>query len=149
MCALPGASPNLAILGGWGQRPQSSVLAARWPHRAVASAQRKAERSDGFSAFTGSRVAALFGATPPPHRQRRSIPALEVCPRRHGLCPRRGQRRPQWGGALGGTFTPSGVSPPRPGATGVAGASEPPKKAAERPPQSLDKTAFFELHITT
>ena len=36
-CALPGAAPVLAIRGiapgGWGQRPQSCVLAARWPHR--------------------------------------------------------------------------------------------------------------------
>ena len=130
-CALPGASPVLTNLGiasgGWGQRPQASKLMARWPHRATKVHTGKSGACADFSAFTSRRVAALSGATPPPHRQRRSIPALEAWPRRHGLCPRR-QRRPHWG--RGGTFTPSPGCRPTTGGDGGSGASEPPKKAA-------------------
>ena len=109
------------------------IFAARWPHRAVASAQRKAERSDGFSAFTGSRVAALFGATPLPHRQRRSIPALEAWPRRHALPPS-GAAPPPTGGGAGGYLHPlRGVAPTTGGDGGSGGRRSRPKRRRSGP----------------
>lgn len=132
-CALPGASPNLAIPGGWGQRPQASKLMARWPHRAAKVHTGKSGACADFSAFTSRRVAAPSGATPPPHRQRRSIPALEAWPRRHGLCPRRGQRRPHWGGRGGYLHPLRGVAPTTGGDGGSGGRRSRPKRRRSGP----------------
>ena len=102
-CALPGAAPVLAIRGippgGWGQRPQSSVLAARWPHRDETNRFRKKplrrRREGPFFPFIGSAKRSFCGtgsvSTGARIRpRRRGFRAASLPPRRGVL----GQPRP-------------------------------------------------------
>ena len=111
-CALPGAAPVLAIRGiapgGWGQRPQSSVLAARWPHRDETNRFRKKplrrRREGPFFPLTAPR-SGLFAARDPFRRGRVFAPgAGTFVPL---LFPPPGGDAEGGGGA---SFTPDGVS---------------------------------------
>lgn len=124
-CALPGAAPVLAIRGiapgGWGQRPQSSVLAARWPHRDETNRFRKKplrrRREGPFFPLTAPR-SGLFAARDPSRRGRVFAPGAGAFVPLF-FPPAGGRRRRRRGGVL---HPRRGVpGQPRPG-TGEGGA---------------------------
>lgn len=128
-CALPGAAPVLAIRGippgGWGQRPQSSVLAARWPHRDETNRFRKKplrRRREGPFSLSPAPRSGLFAARDPSRRGRVFAPGAGafvplLFPPRRGETPK----------AAGGHLHPLRGVPgqPRPG-TGEGGAAKRP-----------------------